>query len=61
MFVDGYDAKTKTVYEFQGCEFHGCKKWKPNGRHVKTFHHPDRTVEEMYEAIKMKIKIREAG
>lgn len=62
VFVDGYDAKTKTVYECQGCEFHGCKKCKPNGRHVKTFHHPDRTVEEMYEATKMKIKkIREAG
>lgn len=22
--VDGYDAKTKTVYEFQGCFWHGC-------------------------------------
>ena len=45
--VDGYDHITKTVYEFQGCEYHGCRKCKPNGRHVKTFHHPDRTVEEI--------------
>ena len=62
MFVDGYHAKTKTVYEFQGCEFHGCKTCKPNERHVKTFHHPDRTVDEMYEVTKMKTKlIREAS
>ena len=35
--VDGYDPSTKTVYEFHGCEFHGCRKCKPNNRHVKTF------------------------
>ena len=28
--VDGYDSNTKTVYEFHGCEFHGCKNCKPN-------------------------------
>ena len=33
--VDGYDTSTKTVYEFHGCEFHGCRKCKPNNRHVK--------------------------
>ena len=30
--VDGYDPITKTVYEFHGCEFHGCRKCKPNNR-----------------------------
>ncbi|CAH3188131.1 unnamed protein product [Porites lobata] len=40
--VDGYDPLKKTVYEFQGCEFHGCPKCKKQ-RHVKTWHHPDRT------------------
>ena len=60
--VDGYDPATKTVYEFHGCQFHGCKKCKPNNRHVTTFHHPDRTVDEMYQATKVKTKlIREAG
>ena len=28
--VDGYDPIKKTVYEFHGCEFHGCKRCKPN-------------------------------
>ena len=26
--VDGYDASTKTAYEFHGCEFDGCRKFK---------------------------------
>ena len=28
--VDGYDETTKTVYEFQGCFFHGCLSCFPN-------------------------------
>eukprot|EP00732_Lithocolla_globosa_P000386 Lithocolla_globosa_v1_NODE_115_length_6172_cov_14.462155.p4 type:complete len:167 gc:universal NODE_115_length_6172_cov_14.462155:4907-4407(-) len=28
--VDGYDATTKTVYQFHGCYFHGCKTCCPN-------------------------------
>ena len=57
--VDGYDPVTKTVYEFHGCEFDGCKKCKPNNRHVKAFRHPDRTVHEMFKATKKKIKLIE--
>ena len=34
--VDGYDPIKKTVYEFHGCKFHGCKKCKPNSRQLKT-------------------------
>ena len=60
--VDGYDHITKTVYEFQGCEYHRCRKCKPNGRHVKTFHHPDRTVEEIYQVTQRKTELlKEAG
>ena len=60
--MDGYDPSTKTVYKFHGCEFHGCKNCKPNNRHSKTFHHPDRTVEEMYQATQQKTRfIRAAG
>ena len=55
--VDGYDSNTKTVFEFHGCEFHGCRKCKPNNRHVKTFHHPDRTVEEMSQAKQQKTRL----
>ena len=54
--VDGYDPIKKTVYEFQGCEFHGCPKCKKQ-RHVKTWHHPDRTIEEMYELTKKKTDV----
>lgn len=28
--VDGYDEVTKTVYEFQGCFYHGCRTCYPN-------------------------------
>lgn len=24
VYVDGYNPKTKTIYEFQGCLWHGC-------------------------------------
>ena len=50
--VEGYDPIKKTVYEFHGCEFHGCKKCKPHSRHLKTWHHPHRTVDEMFELTK---------
>lgn len=35
--VDGYDKETNTVYEFQGCFYHGCLKCYPNRmqRHPK--------------------------
>ena len=60
--VDGYDPIKKSVYEFHGCEFHGCKRCKPNNRHVKTWHHPDRTVDEMFELTKKKTDVlRKAG
>ena len=31
-FVDGYEPKSKTVFQFHGCHFHGCEKCFPNGR-----------------------------
>ena len=27
--VDGYDKNNKTVYQFQGCYWHGCRKCNP--------------------------------
>ena len=60
--VDGYDPIKKTVYEFHGCEFHGCEKCKPHSRHLKTWHQPDRTVDEMYELTKKTAEVlRTAG
>ena len=60
--VDGYDPVTKTVFEFQGCEYHGCTKCKPRGRHLKTFHHTDRTIEEIFQVTQRKIDLlKQAG
>ena len=48
-FVDGYDCSTRTVYEFHGCIYHGCRNCYPN-RDIKHYAAPDRTVEELYQA-----------
>ena len=48
-FVDGYDALTRTVYEFHGCIFHGCPVCYPN-RQAKNYTTPERTIEELYQA-----------
>ena len=48
-FVDGYDCLTRTVYEFNGCLYHGCTSCYPN-RDIKHYAAPDRTVEELYQA-----------
>ena len=44
----------KQSTNFYGCKSHGCRKCKPNKRHVKTFYHPDRTVEEIHQATEEK-------
>ena len=48
-FVDGYDALTRTFYEFHRCIYHGCPTCFPvrDAKHCAT---PDRTVEELYQA-----------
>ena len=48
-FVDGYDPVTRTVYEFNGCFYHGCPKCYPV-RDIKHYASPDRTFEELYQA-----------
>ena len=52
-YVDGYDPITKTIYEFNGCIFHGCSTCYPN-RNIKHFCAPDRTVEELFNATEAK-------
>lgn len=47
--VDGYDAQTETVYEYQGCFLHGCKICFPEKRERKRNCHKDRTINEVYE------------
>ncbi|RWR98510.1 hypothetical protein B4U79_10732, partial [Dinothrombium tinctorium] len=33
-FVDGFCEKTNTVYEYNGCAFHGCEKCYPNENEI---------------------------
>ena len=48
-FFNGYDALTRTVYEFQACVYHGCSTCFPV-RDAKHYATPDRAVEELYQA-----------
>ena len=61
LYVDGYDSETQTVYEFDGCLWHGCQKCFPN-RQQK---HPKlggRTPEEVLEERKERNRlIQHAG
>ena len=60
--VDGYDPLTHTVYEFHGCEFHGCIKCRPRNRQLKPWHHPDRTIDEVYKyTLKKTEMLHQAG
>ena len=62
VFVDGFHEPTNTVYEFLGCNFHGCLKCHPHRRHMRRYCHPDRTVEEVYDATLKKIEqLRASG
>jgi len=48
--VDGYDPTTETVYEFQGCLWHGCRTCYPNRKDVKHTYLNERTPHEVYNA-----------
>ena len=66
-FVDRFDERTNTVYEFFGSYYHGCKNFfKTNcfktNLSVRRNCHLDRTVQEVYEATLRKSKmLRRAG
>ena len=49
-FVDGFNPATNTIYEFNGCFWHGCMTCHSNNRHCKHATNPDRTMEELYRA-----------
>ena len=49
-FVDGYDPQTQTVYEFNGCFWHGCPRCHPENCHAKHAVNADRTMEELWRA-----------
>lgn len=49
MRVDGYDERTRTIYKFHGCLFHGCPRCYPQ-RNQYSKSSPDRNMQELYEA-----------
>ena len=52
--ADGYDEVTKTVYEFQGCFWHGCRSCYPN-RSETHRRLEDRTMEDVYICTQRKV------
>ena len=57
LLVDGYDAQTRTAYEFQGCFYHGCLDCFPN----RTMRHPihqNQTMRDVRQKTRMKIQFR---
>ena len=53
--VDGYDYHTRTVYEFQGCFYHGCITCFPN-RGMKHPFHQNKTMKDVREETRTKIE-----
>ena len=60
MLVDGFDATTNTVYEFNGCFYHGCPRCFPKRRTTVTARRGDRSMYECYEATQKKKERLEA-
>ena len=59
--VDGYDPKTRTVYQYHGCYWHGCRKCYPNDRN-KIIDHNDQTREDRFIVTLKRTKtLRKAG
>lgn len=52
--VDGYDEQTRSVYEFQGCFFHGCLKCFPS-RALRHPIHLNKTMCDVREETRKKI------
>ena len=54
MLVDGLDSGSRTVYEFNGCFYHGCPRCFPKQRHTVSARRGDRSFEECYESTQVK-------
>ena len=59
--VDGYNHKTKTVFQYHGCHWHGCRKCFPYDRNRIITHH-EQTREDRFKAtVERTQKLRAAG
>ena len=59
--VDGYNHETRTVFQYHGCHWHGCRKCYPNDRN-KIIAHNNQTREDRFKATVERTKaLRAAG
>ena len=59
--VDGYNHETKTVFQYHGCYWHGCRKCFPNDRNKIITHH-GQTIEDRFKTTVARTqKLRAAG
>ena len=59
--VDGYNHETRTVFQYHGCHWHGCRKCYPNDRN-KIIAHNNQTREDRFKAtVKRTEALRAAG
>ena len=59
--VDGYNHETRTVFQYHGCHWHGCRKCYPNDRN-KIIARNDHTREDRFKATVKRTKaLRAAG
>ena len=59
--VDGYDPRTRTIYQYHGCPWHGCRTCFPQGRE-RIIGDGNKTLEERFVATKKRTEeLREAG
>ena len=49
--VDGYDPETRTIYQYHGCPWHGCRSCFPKERE-RIIGKGEKTLEERFEATK---------
>ena len=59
--VDGYNHETKTVFQYHGCHWHGCRKCFPHDRN-RIITHNNQTREDRFKAtVERTQKLRAAG
>ena len=59
--VDGYNHETKTVFQYHGCHWHGCRKCFPHDRN-RIITHNNQTREDRFRAtVERTQKLRAAG
>lgn len=54
--VDGYDEETNTVYEFQGCFWHGCRTCYPNRTEPRS-RLENRCADDVYRCTQKKLQV----